>query len=230
LGAMEFLRSKRQKHTSFSPARLTELTLVARFPSPWHTNDPDEAKATLQKGRWHPSSVDFVAVATTPNLGQRSATTVFHAGSVDELIVRICYKDSDSANPKVQRPDHNLGRINIITHGNDGVIALSGKLDKSGHCHLGDPDPNNPRFDQRIDGRTLEWFNTDKIGRAYRNMIRQKLHRTAEIWLVMCNGACIGKSFELARELANTFGVTVRGYTQEVWYSPDPSTEVARLS
>jgi hypothetical protein len=224
---MEFQRSKRRKHTSVAPPRLIELTLVARFQSPW-TSESEEAAATQIEGRWHPSIVDFEAVANTPNRGFRYATIVQHVSNVGEMIARIWYKDSDEKNPKIPRPNCNLGRLNIITHGDDGVIALSGTLDRNGKCQLGDGDTNS-RYDKRIDARTLEWFNTDEVGRTYRDMIREKLHPTAEIWLILCKGACIGRSFELARDLANTFGVSVRGYTKEVWYEPDLASNGTRI-
>jgi hypothetical protein len=215
---MEFLRTKRKKHTSVQPPILVELTMVAQFSGPWKVDDPEEV-AAIQARRWHPTTMDFEAVANTPNAGFKLATTVQFVRDVDELIGQIYYQNYKA---KIVRPNQNLGRVNLISHGGKGVFALSGQVHTDGSVHLGDGDAN-PRYDQRIDERTLEWFNTDEVGRTYRTMIREKLHPKAEFWLILCNGACVGKSYIAAQELANTFGRTVRAYADEVWCHPDRS-------
>jgi hypothetical protein len=213
---MEFQRTKRKKHTSAAPPRLVELTLVARFPDPWKGNMPGAVQAIEEK-RWHPTLTDFAAIARTPNKAARPRTTIKYAGDISELVQRLCYFDEESQWP---RPNQNLVRVNLISHGGNGVFALSGEVHTDGRVMLGRGDPN-PLLDRRIDERTIEWFNTDPVGLVHRDAIREKLHPTAEFWLVLCNGACLGKSYILAQELANTLGVTVKGYRDEVWCHPD---------
>lgn len=213
---MEFQRTKRKKHTSAAPPRSVELTLLARFADPWKGNMPGAVQA-IAENRWHPTITDFWAIAKTPNRAARPRTTIEKAGDVSELIRRLCYIDEQPARP---RPNQNLARVNLISHGGDGVFALSGEVHTDGRVMLGGGNLN-PLLDQRIDERTLEWFNDDPVGLVHRDAIREKLHPTAEFWLVLCNGACLGKSYIVAQELANTFGITVRAYREEVWCHPD---------
>jgi hypothetical protein len=190
---------------------LVELTLVASYGSPWKGNLAAEIEATATKGKWHPTSIDFYAVAHTPNYGRRNATLVREVNNVDSLIGAIT---------KTPCPNGGIGRLNVISHGTDGICSLHGEVRANGYVTIGRGHAN-PREDERIDGATLEWFNTNDVGRTYRDMIRAKLNSKAEIWLIMCKSAGIGDSFVVARELAETFGVRVMGYNSEVWYHPD---------
>lgn len=213
---MSFKRSKRRKMTSAAPPQLVELTLVASFPRPWKSDGEELAAIPIRK-RWHPSSVDFYAVAETPNRGRPNATIVREVTDVDSFIGAITCSDLRAKTP---RPNGNIGRLNIISHGSSGVLSLSGRVLANGGVPLG-RGSSNPRNDERIDQTTLNWFNETEKGRAYRGLIRAKLNPGAEIWLIMCRSAGIGDSFIVARELAETFGVKVMGYSSEVWYHPD---------
>jgi hypothetical protein len=205
---MTLKRSKRKKLTSAAPPRLLELTLVASYPTPWKGNPAAELGALAVEGRWHPTSEDFFAVAHTPNGARSNATIVREVNNIDTLIGAIT---------KIPCPNGGIGRLNLISHGTDGILSLSGEVRANGYVSIG-RGYSNSFEDKRIDEATLEWFNEDGRGRIYRDMIRDKLNREAEIWLFMCKSAGIGKPFALARRLANTFGRRVMGYDSEVWY------------
>ena len=192
--------------------------MVGAFKRPWHTNK--EEIAVLDAETWHPSEIDMYAVADSVNKIRGKLTDVQHVANIGEVIGALKW---DSR--KVERPPHVVQRLNIFAHGNPGIVSLSGKTHPNGDVDFDlatqekDSDGKLVRkLDPMIDLATLSWLNEDPVGRGFREIARSKLHENAEIWLCLCNGAGIGKSWELAQTMANTFGAVVYAYDTEFYY------------
>jgi hypothetical protein len=218
---------RRHGRTPAALPRAQEVSAVAEFPRPW-SHDSEEIEVMKKAGKWHPTVNDLEAVANTPNtINGVLRTDVIRVKTIGEL-VGVLEKSKD-----IKRPPHSVKRLNIFSHGNPGLVALSGTVAATGDVKLGDPSEDIDAAGKLIqhksthlDHGTISWlnelddFNKDINGPRFRNIARNKLHPEAEIWLILCNGAGIGKSFELAREIANTFGVAVYGYETEICYHP----------
>jgi hypothetical protein len=198
------------------------VSVVADFPRPW-SDDRDEIEV-MKVGNWHPTYRDLNAVANTPNtIDDVRRTDVQEVATVGDLIGALQW--SRGSKERERRP-RSVKRLNIFSHGNPGLVALSGTVSAGGAVSLGDPNTHKNERKQ-LDGKAISWLNEldplkpDANGPRFRDMARGKLHADAEIWLILCNGAGIGRAFELAREIANTFGVAVYAYETEIYYHPD---------
>jgi hypothetical protein len=179
----------RKKSTPVVLPRSVEVTVVAKFERPWK-NDRDEI-LVLDRGKWHPTSVDFLTVANVPNQIHPKLTDVLQIETLGQLIGAL----KTDMNGR-ERPDHTVKRLNIISHGQPGLVALSGTVAADGRCMLGGGSDDHAN-DRRIDEFALNWLNNDERGRGFREIARQKLHKDAEIWLILggehlqCHGAGI---------------------------------------
>jgi len=213
-----------------------EVTAIARFENPWAGDEHGEMEA-IRAGKWHPSMVDFDAVANTPNQLLKSTQThiaeVTTIGTLAGALIKMRRKKDF-----VDRPDGVVKRLNIISHGMPGLIALAGKLDKSGACYLGDATLERengalkPYKRTQIDDGALSWLAgedpEDQTGKELLDKMRAKFtHEGAEIWLILCRGGGgvsdlgVGAGAILARKLRDVFRVKVIAFATDIWYWPD---------
>jgi hypothetical protein len=151
-----------------------------------------------------------------------------------------------------------LGRINLFSHGVAGTVALRGFIrPNDGRVFLADPDPEHPGMPRSragdvtlyddvdlgdyhlLDEAAITWLNSCKKGYLLRDKIRRVCEpgggEVAELWLVVCHGAggqggTQGPGDNLCNQLASTFQVKVRAYTEAVWYWPDYDEKMRVLS
>jgi hypothetical protein len=163
--------TKRRRTTPAKVHRHEEVTLVADYESPWKDNERAEI-AVIEADRWHPTIVDFKAVANTPNLaGPTPIIDVVTIGTLGELAGAV-ENAKDASGKEVERPGRCVPRLNLISHGLPGLVSTSGTVAANGDCDLGRGDRSASA--KGLDERTLEWLNTDPAGRIYRDKVRKK--------------------------------------------------------
>jgi hypothetical protein len=196
----------------------TELTVVATFPRPkaWGVGDKKEI-AVLNAGNWHPTEKDLLAVAHTPNLISSTRqvlrspprTEVLRIGNVSELLGAITKKGGRS------RPDGSIRRLNIISHGDPGIIGLTGEVDASGNVFFKPSNHASPLDSETLDDGVLSLLNEGALC-SLRDQARAKFSKDGEIALILCNGGAGPIKFTLGQ----TFGVRVKAYSDAVHYEP----------
>ena len=205
LGTPVNLQAQQTKPTP-APAGI-ELSLLGHFPRPGTWNDTVE-KARIAADTWFPHTLDFRAVAG--------------AGSVEitsewDFLLRIVQASSP------------IRRLNFFSHAATSLITMEGKvLDDGSNVILGPAG-----WTQVISGHTGPIMDpyagtwgtfgensgtvTVTVGTTTftLNQVRAKFAKEAVIWLYLCHGASDPNLFQ---EIANTFQVTVKGFTAEVVY------------
>lgn len=224
-------QTSKAKHQSPAvPPKPVEVTIYAQFPDPWLGNEHAEVAALRDKRdannmRWEPTSTAF------------RATCLAHTKLASE-----CDDFSTFAGPILKQQPRSISRLNLITHANPGLFALSGYLkvtEKSTVVYLG-TQPNqtdNPQgySSRQIDGDLIDWLNgrlntsTDPdqpTGKWYRDEIRKRFRADAEFWIYGCHGGA-GTGLELLIAIAAAFNVTTRGFRDPVRFDPTYSPEFA---
>lgn len=169
------------------------LNLVGDFENPWKNNPTEESKR-IESFKWHPATDSFEAV-----IGGASTKI----SGLSNFLGAI----------KQQKP-HTIQRINIFSHGNFGLISFAGRIEKE----TGDVFLNvSTALDLKI-------TNTEPIplgnGREQDSMgtvarqLQDRFQEDAQIVLFLCNS---GSDPELLQAIANTFHVTVKGFSHQVW-------------
>ncbi len=196
-----------------APAQARELNLVGSFPKPasW---TPDKEKQLIAPGNdhWFPHTLDFKAVAGTGSLEIASAW--------DFLL-------------KIVQAKAPISRLNFFSHATTGLVAMEGTILDDGSNVLLAPSGTDGRWTQIISGRagaivdpyagTWGTFGENSgsvkitVGTTQFTLdeVRAKFVKGATIWLYLCHGATDPNLFQ---EIANTFQVTAKGFTQEVLY------------
>lgn len=187
------------------------MRLIADFPSPWG-NTAQELKV-LESGNWHPTTVDFRAVAMAD--GGKSPHT---------YTIRTVHDMLDSINSV---PDDSILALSIITHATEGLIGISGKVEATGAVHLQSRDNSleSPGIDQSIvdKGGLLnnQAMGSDTPERRLRNKARKKLHDNAVMIIYGCNSGNSTMNYNLLRWISRTFNVTVYGFKRYIMYTPE---------
>jgi hypothetical protein len=224
----------RSRSTMAPKPQFREVTAVATFANPWEGDEAGEIEA-IRAGKWHPSSVDFSAVANAPNAGSKvPLTEVYDVENIGRLAGALAYTMRNGQ--QQVRPHGEVKRFNLISHGAPGLIALSGRLTRDGACYLGDrhkEQDGEPGKRTQIDEAALLWLSGEEIendgdgrGKKTLDAARAAFAKDgAELWLILCRAAGgvaseVGEGTNLARRLRDVFKVTVVAFSTEVWYWP----------
>jgi hypothetical protein len=196
-----------------------ELSVYGKFDNPWKRVD-DEVTA-MAKDRWSPTSDDFAAVA-----GKSSV----QVGSWKNLLGAILtHGDGESA-------PGSISRINIFTHANSDLIALSGNVRQgsaAADVTLNVPDAiSEETLDQLNSGVTFNVVSKDKKLASRKFVlddVRKRFTNDAVMVLYACHGA-VDTAF--VQRIADTFQVKVRAFREVIGYFPsyedgDPAAKKA---
>lgn len=203
------------------------LTAIAHFPPPpqWRGN-PAREVAAIRDDRWHPTDIDFNAMA-------QFMTRDNAFGARTHEIVRVKFL-GDLLRAMTAMPAGSVGRINILTHANPGSIPFAGEVNDNGDVFLGAPegDPLNDVSD--MDGTTLgnlRAANSVDFGHPdlaftptgggaikFKDALKHLFPSWAFIYLYGCRG---GFDQPFLQNFADTFGVMVFGFGAEVFYAPE---------
>ena len=88
---------------------------MASFPDPW-TSEADEVQA-MRASSWEPSDSAFAAVTSV------HSTNFAKISTLGEFLGAVIYTFSGTPRPK-----GSVGRINLLTHGNPGLIGFNGTV------------------------------------------------------------------------------------------------------
>jgi peptidoglycan hydrolase-like protein with peptidoglycan-binding domain len=204
----------------------TEVSLVATFrrPRAWKTFGTAEGDAIelklLKKGTWHPTSDDMRLVANVPNQGTMR-TEVIDISNMNGLIASIIKRPNGQ-----DRANGSIRRLNIISHGNPGVIGLTGDVDDDGGISF-----RSSGTQDLLDSETLDAFSLSRLndeGCALRDQARAKFDPAGEIALILCNGG-LGSGLALMQDLSRVFNVRVLGYRDEILFHPQKDRSGTRI-
>jgi hypothetical protein len=242
-----------QKSTPSLPPRPEEISLITSYSNPWAGNPRAEYSA-LNADKWSPHANTFRAVANVPNEVVRKVSgrktgpdliRIVDIASLGEMAKAITHLPGGG-----ERPAGSLKRVNLFGHGNAGLIGLRGRIDPKTHdVYFGDPGPDRRpdvlmsdvdlSSSWAIDELAIAWLNSCGAGIAIRDRIRRTFCRTAdckaELWLIVCHGAGgrsgidAGPGSILSNALASTLQMTVRAYSNSVWYWPTVDDKRARI-
>ena len=202
------------------------LTAVADFPRPNNWRSPIREIAAIRDGRWHPTNVDFNAMAefmTSENAFGTRTHEIVPVRFLGELLKAMAAKPAGS-----------IGRINIITHAGSGSIPLAGVVQDNGGVPFGVPGGDPPNDVSIIDGLTLGNLRVNNsVDSAFPDLaftpsgggeirfsdaLKSFYPSWAFIFIYGCNG---GFDEEFLQNVADTFGVMVFGFGAMIFYAPD---------
>lgn len=182
--------------------RTTTITIVGDFPNPWKKIQTEIAR--IEAGRWSPTVDDFEAVSGSRKPVQCSSFLSF-LGLLS------------------QKRIGSVGRINIITHASKTCIAFEGTVEaRTGITTLDTSTGLTAESLARI--QNIPWFRP--VGSRKRFTVPQALQRLAkgaQLYLYACNTAG-GDNLRLLQMLADTFQMTVLGFTKYLKYEPSFTT------
>lgn len=176
----------------------TEIFIVASFPDPW-TSEADEVQA-MRASSWEPSDSAFAAVTSV------HSTNFAKISTLGEFLGAVI--NTFSGTP---RPKGSVGRINLLTHGNPGLIGFNGTVvvhrDASGgptgvdvfFAPLTPVGLSYPQFDKDA----LDWLDDPAHGRSAREDFRDALAADAQLFVYACHGGA-GQGQLLCMDLAKT--------------------------
>jgi len=195
-----------------------ELSVYGKFDNQWSVEDEVTAMA---KDRWAPTSDDFAAVA-----GQSSLQVSSWKSLLQVILTR---GDAESA-------PGSISRINIFTHANSNLIALSGNVrPSSGKADVTltvSSAISEETLDQLNSGITISVVSKDKklASRKFvMDDVRKRFTNDAVIVIYACHGA-VDTAF--VQRIADTFQVKVRAFREVIGYFPsyeegDPAAKQA---
>ncbi len=205
--------TKKKRANLASPIKGIEVTIVCTYdkPSTWTTDDIEFAR--LKANQWAPTLDDFLAVAATPHPAKGPPNTVIErAVNVNSMLTAI--HTDDQGKP---RPSKSVRRVNIIGHGNPGLIGLWGTVSDTGSVQLGQPNTADQMSGGGFDESTAKWLNDE--GKAERDKVRRVLTDDADVALILCHSGMLdGK--KMMKELAKAFNAKVQGYLEAINYRP----------
>lgn len=177
------------------------ITLVGSFQNPWSSTPEkekwivDESKKPGSKYEWHPTSDDFKAVTG----GIPVASFAGLLGVIEK------------------EPKGSIRRINVFSHGNEGLFAFGGEIDKeSGTCRLN----VTTGLTEKVITQN-EWIpkgagNYEESLGLIARKLRDRFVKGGEIDFFMCNTGKGGINLQLLQETANAFQVVTKGFSEEI--------------
>lgn len=203
------------------PNALEELTFVASFTSEFAAQSAQFERDQARAGQWAPALKDFLAVAKVDT--PQPAKAIFEVSGFMEMLGYILFADPSTPKSSPFRPMQSVKRVNIITHGNSGLIALSGSVDKTGAVMLTTHPAAGPDLNGPIDVAAVQLANNQGLildnGEALVQSLRDRFAPDADIFLIACKSAS-GTALPLMQDLKDLFKVTIRAYRKEIAYCP----------
>jgi|SRR5690242_10287334 len=196
-----------------------ELSIYGKFDNPWKRAN-DEVTA-MAKDQWEPTSDDFAAVA-----GKSSIEVTSWKGLLQVILTQ----------GQAESKPGSISRINIFTHANSNLIALSGnvrptnaKADVTLNVSSAISEETLDRLDSGI---TINVVSKDKklASKTFvMDDVRKRFTKDAVIVIYACHGA-VDTAF--VQHIADTFQVKVRAFREVIGYFPsydeaDPATKQA---
>jgi hypothetical protein len=195
-----------------------ELSVYGEFKNPWTVNGEVIAMA---KDQWEPTSDDFAAVA-----GKSSLKVSSWKGLLQVILTQ---GDAES------KPG-SISRINIFTHANSNLIALSGRVTPTNVKADVELTVSSAISEETLDklnsGITFSVVSKDKklaSKKFVMDDVRKRFTDGAIIVIYACHGA-VDTAF--VQRIADTFQVKVRAFREVIGYFPsydeaDPGTKQA---
>ncbi len=201
------------------PGGLAELTITGNFPDPYDDPATQEERDQSQIKKWAPANRDFLAVAQADT--PKPDKAIFQVSNWLEMLSVILYANPADPTRSAFRPKQSLKRINLITHGNPGLIALIGSVDKEGEVLLvadGTDELTGPLDSDAAQAATNPAAMLPN-GKPLPLSLRDRLHPKCEIYLLACNSGLAG-SVDLLRDLKLLFKVKINAFADEIAYCP----------
>lgn len=197
------------------PTPLTELTIVTSFPD--IVESKQQERDRVAAGQWSPTLKDFRAVAAVDT----PSGAIFEASSFLSLLSAIIYTNPAAPNTSPLRPTQSLKRVNIITHGNPGLIGMSGTATPTGAVYFA-PAAATP-LDGHIDVAAVQAANDPTLLLPGKQplvaTLRDRLAPKAEIFLIACHSG-MAQSVPLMLDLKSFFQATIQAYADPIYYCP----------
>jgi hypothetical protein len=168
------------------------LNLVGDFVNPW--SNPTEEAIHIEDWTWAPGSDTWHAVCGT------NTTTV---SSVSQFLGVIKKQTSGS-----------IERLNLFSHGNPGLLAFTGKIDRSSGAVVLDVKSG---LDLRIRDLTTPIEGQETYG-TIALKLQDRFRPKAKMVMYLCNS---GSDAKLLQAIANAFGVEVGGFQGSVYFCPE---------
>ncbi len=178
---------------------------VGDFPYPW-SSEAAEA-AAIKAGEWFPSEKDFAAAMKNSGFKGRDWLKIGSTPSFINLIFR--------------EPKGSIARVNFVTHGASDEIGLSG-----------DVEPGAVHFTDGLDEAQFDGFRANGILNKDGTVtpwseVQARFAPDAEIVIYACRAA-LDRSF--LQYLADTFGVTVKAFSNELHYVyPNADLDIGKV-
>lgn len=188
------------------------VNVIGSYSNPWKLVK-DEMKK-IDDGFWSPTIDDFTVVATSKRKNEKRV----ECKTVDQFLA-IIYR---------YRPG-SVKRVNIFTHGDRMGIGFYGKVDQAGTVTFHSHAPNTQSvLGTSLDGKSLakarnpsQWWQCiirKRLSkRYYLKDVLKRFAKGAEIVLYACRS---GVDPTLLKDIATTFKVPVRGFSQKIAFCP----------
>ncbi len=209
-----------QAKTPAAGNKAVEITIVANFPTPW-TKVADEIVA-IKKGfagqkAWAPSTPDFDEV---------------YRSEIPSGDIPVCNNLGDFLGQLQDPGSGKIGRVNLLTHGNDNVFALGGTNTTSGGTFFRGRDPSVDKVFNDIEplksvGLTralMDLLNSTEKG--LRAAFRECFHPSAHLVFYACGeGSTTGVAElspkkQLLRAIASCWNIKASGFIDAIEYKP----------
>lgn len=208
-----------QAKTPAAGNKAVEITIVANFPSPW-ANEADEIVA-IKKGfagqhAWAPSTPDFDQV---------------YRSEIPKGAIPVCNNVGDFLGQLQDPGPGKVGRVNLLTHGNDNVFALGGRNTTAGDTFFRGDTPSDKVFNDveplKSVGLTralMDLFNSTEKG--LRATFRECFHPSAHLVVYACGEGSTTGVAELSpkklllRAIASCWNIKASGFVDAIEYKP----------
>jgi hypothetical protein len=217
-GNLPVLADRRKRSVPEKKTDVAKVTLylVAAFSNPWKGHPKEELSKVDRdpdKSKWHPTEDDWIA-----SVEGKPTTTV---RSFTDFLQEIH-----------KQKDQSVERINVFSHGRSDLIGFAGEVTRAtGECFINTANAGG------LDEKTLLFNNWKPLGngkyekpaavQAYELRGKFVQGGDAEICFYLCNAGTM-KSLML-QQVADVFGVKVRGFDEEIVYWVDPGPKGAIL-
>lgn len=210
-GHLAVLADRRKQSTASQPSpvkapvKTVTLNLYGLFPNPWASKpNVEKLRSESKPSLWHPSSDDFIAILG----GTKAAIQVESFSTFLGIIQR--------------QPANSIARINLFSHGNDGLIAFSGRIVEVVAGGKTDVRVLLNRAPSGLDENLLTSVEpvpgadgklVDSLGQTARKL-RNRFAKGAEICFFLCSSGSLRSP--ILQQIADAFQVTARGFPDEV--------------
>jgi hypothetical protein len=203
------------------PGAIQEITIVAKFPDPYGGQDTQEERDKSTQSKWAPSTRDFLAVAKADTPDPSKA--IFEVSTFMEMVSAVLFTRPSQPDKSPFRPRQSIKRLNVITHGNPGLIAMSGTVDKSGTVMLHTRGPGADDLSGPIDVTAVQAAANPLLllanGSGLTQSLRDRFAPDAEVFIYACHSG-MGGSLPLIQDLCGLLKVKIKGYKKEIAYCP----------